>query len=93
MSYYSREYSRDFDWHFLALGILAIIILLFIRACSGSVAYNNGVCKYCGGHYVFQQAIGHKGLTDYMYICDTCGHMIETAEYYPEAHYDETIEY
>lgn len=89
MSYYSREYSRNFDWHFLGLAILLLIILLFIRSCAGSVAYNNGVCQYCGGHYVFQQAVGHRNFTDYMYVCDTCGRMIETSEYYPEAHYEQ----
>lgn len=91
MSYYSRHDSGpSFSWEFFALGILLLIALLFIRSCSSSVAWNNGICSYCGGHYKFQQAIGHQSYTDYMYICDTCGRSIEVAEYHKETS-NETI--
>lgn len=83
MSCYNRNHSGSPDWHFFALGILILIVLLFIRSCSSSVAYNNGVCAFCGGHYVFQQAICHRNWTNYMYTCNKCGRMIETSEYYP----------
>jgi len=85
MSYYSRHDSGpSFSWEFFALCILLLIALLFIRSCSSSVAWNNGICSYCGGHYKFQQAIGHQHTTDYLYTCDTCGRSIEVAEHYME---------
>lgn len=83
MSYYSRNHSSNPDWHFFALGIIILIVLLFIRSCSSSVAYNNGTCVFCGGHYVFQQAVGHRSWTNYLYKCNRCGRMIETSECYP----------
>lgn len=64
MSYYSRHDSGPFSWEFFALCILLLIALLFIRSCSSSVAWNNGICSYCGGHYKFQQAIGCRGLPE-----------------------------
>lgn len=85
MSYYSRHDSGpSFSWEFFAPCILLLIALLFIRSCSSSVAWNNGICSYCGGHYKFQQAIGHQHMTDYLYTCDTCGRSIEVAEHYME---------
>lgn len=79
MSYHSR-----FSWEFLALAIVLLIVLLFIRSCASSSIWNNGICSYCGGHYKFQQAIGHQYTTNYIYICDKCGHSIEVAQHYPE---------
>ena len=34
--------------------------------------WNNGCCS-CGGHYKFQQVIGHKDDSDYFYRCNKCG--------------------
>lgn len=45
--------------------------------------YNSGVCK-CGGNYVYSQAIGHQYDTDYIYICDKCGSMVEIETYKAE---------
>jgi len=91
MSYYSRHDSGPFfNWGFFALCIIVIIVLSFIRSCSSNITWNNGICSYCGGHYKFQQAIGHQYFTKYMYICDKCGRSIEVAEYYKETS-NETI--
>ncbi len=84
MSYYRREYSKSFDWEFLAIAIILLIVLYLMRSCASESLWNNGICSYCGGHYKFQQAIGHNHYTEYMYTCDKCGHSIEVAQHYPE---------
>lgn len=38
--------------------------------------WNNGYCE-CGGHWVYEQAVGHQYGTSYMYKCDSCGKRIE----------------
>lgn len=63
--------------------ILLIVLLLLFRSCVSSVSWNNGICSYCGGKYEFKQAIGHQSFTDYMYVCNECGHAIEISHYYP----------
>lgn len=81
MSYY-RYNSNSFSWKFFVLMVLLLIMLLFARSCISYNIWNNGICSYCDGHYEFQQAIGHRNYTSYMYICDTCGHSIEIGDYY-----------
>ena len=41
--------------------------------------WNNGRCS-CGGEWVYEQAIGHKYDTDYIYKCDKCGTRYEFDE-------------
>lgn len=43
--------------------------------------YNGGICTECGGRYVYEQAVAHRMDTDYIYICDKCGNMIELDSY------------
>ena len=44
--------------------------------------YNNGIHKGCGGHWVYETAIGHQYTTSYIYQCDKCGITIEISEKY-----------
>lgn len=61
---------------------LAILFFLwFIKSISSTNAYNGGVCTVCGGKYEYQQAVGRRYETEYVYICNNCGHMI-TINYY-----------
>ena len=67
--------------------IIALIILftsIFIVDIIGEKAYNNGVCRMCGGHYTFKGIAGHAYTTEYVYICNTCGNSIEISNYYGE---------
>ena len=74
----------DTSWGELGILVIILIVVLFVsRACSAD-RYNNGICKLCGGHYVYQQAVGHRYDTNYIYRCDKCGHTIEVDEVYPE---------
>lgn len=38
--------------------------------------WNNGYCA-CGGHWRYEQAIGHASDTTYLYMCEKCGERIE----------------
>lgn len=77
------------DYRELIIGILIVVILALILAvgivkCQRDVdeaKYNGGICTKCGGHYIYEQAVAHSYDTDYIYICDKCGHMIELESY------------
>lgn len=84
MSYYKREYLKSFEWEFYVVAMILLFVLCFIRSCTSESTWNNGICSYCGGHYKFQQAIGHLYFTDYMYTCDKCGRSIEIGKHYME---------
>ena len=75
-------YKRDsFDAKLIGILAILLVIIWVINSCTSTNAYNNGICTKCGGHYVYQQAVGHRYTTDYIYICDKCGDMI-TINYY-----------
>ena len=42
--------------------------------------WNNGRCDVCGGTWNYEQAVGHKYETSYIYVCDNCGKRIEISE-------------
>lgn len=69
---------------FISILIIIIIIFWFLESIVGANTYNNGICKNCGGHYEFQNAVGHHAVTDYVYKCDKCGNLIEINTYYKE---------
>lgn len=79
----SRD-SSNFTWQFALILIGIIIVLLIIDSIHSTSVYNDGNCKNCGGHYVFQTAIGHNYTTSYIYKCDKCGNLIEVSDYYGE---------
>lgn len=69
------------------LQIVCITILIFAIAFSAYylrinrdiLTYNNGVCTQCGGHYVLKDIeMSKNNVNHYYYICDNCGHLIET---------------
>lgn len=60
-----------------------IIALIFISSCSvkkDKEKFYNG--HECGGHWEYQQAVGHQIGTSYIYKCNKCGDIIETDYYY-----------
>ena len=76
-----RESADTSFWIEIGVLVVLLILILCVRRCSSSNTYNNGICTACGGRYVYQQAVGHRHSTDYIYICDKCGRMI-TIGYY-----------
>ncbi len=70
--------------HVVAMLVAAVILLVALYAIhdrEGVEEYNGGVCKQCGGHYVYQQAVATHYFTYYVYICDHCNRMVETGKY------------
>ncbi len=42
--------------------------------------WNNGYCDVCGGTWEYEQAVGHRSETSYIYVCHGCGKRIEISE-------------
>lgn len=39
--------------------------------------WNDGHCDVCGGAWQYEQAVGHRSSTSYIYVCEDCGKRIE----------------
>lgn len=42
--------------------------------------WNGGYCDVCGGTWEYEQAVGHRSSTSYIYVCTGCGKRIELYE-------------
>ena len=61
---------------YIIIELFVIIVFIFVLgigmgACNES-KWNNGYCK-CGGRWEYEQAVGHRYSTSYMYRCNKCG--------------------
>ncbi len=63
--------------------ILALAALIFgINKASikhDNKLWNDGHCA-CGGTWQYEQAVGHRSDTSYIYVCEDCGKRIELFE-------------
>lgn len=69
---------------YLIYGLILLVIcalLYFIVCNANTLTWNDGYCE-CGGKWEYQQAIGHRYSTSYLYKCDKCGRMVEFENYY-----------
>lgn len=68
--------------------IIAVIVSILLCAALFFGAYacetkhdeklwNNGRCDVCGGTWNYEQAVGHRYETSYIYVCNECGKRIE----------------
>ena len=87
--YYHRKDDSGANWVMILICLGLIAVIWIISSIRSSSEYNNGICKWCGGNFVYQQAVGHRHGTSYIYICDKCGHMIEINYYATPYDYDE----
>ena len=65
--------------------IICIIIMFIMNSCETVLSektYNNGIHEGCGGHWIYENAIGHRYSTNFIYHCDKCGTTIEFADKY-----------
>lgn len=60
----------------LAFIIGIFVVVTAIGGAEDKKVWNNGYCE-CGGKWVYQQAVGHRCDTDYIYKCDKCGNIHE----------------
>ena len=56
--------------------IIIIIAFVLISDTHYKTKYNNGIC-HCGGHLIYQEAVGNRNTTSYIFKCDECGEMSE----------------
>ena len=42
--------------------------------------WNDGHCNVCGSSWEYEQAVGHRSYTSYIYVCRKCGKRIEISE-------------
>ena len=70
------------------IGII-LIVLLFVALFFGiykagekhdDKLWNGGHCDVCGGTWEYEQAVGHRVSTSYIYVCKNCGKRIEISE-------------
>ena len=84
--------KKDTGWQlcFLIIAFYAIIFgsCFLTSAIAGKYyekkelkMWNNGYCT-CGEPWVYEQAVGHKSETRFMYHCDNCNNYIELKERY-----------
>ena len=65
--------------------IICIIIIFIMNSCEATLSeetYNNGIHEGCGGHWIYENAIGHRYSTNFIYHCDKCGTVMEFSEKY-----------
>jgi hypothetical protein len=76
---------RNSDWLLPMVAVIILFSIIFgiafglnaIMVNEQITKYNDGVCKACGGHYVYEQAVGHMYGTSYLYRCDGCDAILE----------------
>ena len=67
----------------IAMVLIVVGFLFFamkISAEHDNKLWNDGHCDICGGAWKYEQAVGHKSSTSYIYICEKCGKRIEINE-------------
>lgn len=73
--------------------IIAVVVVIgflivgafVLNSCSKEAdieVWNGGYHEDCGGRWMYEQAIGHRYDTDYMYVCDKCGMRHEFDNYF-----------
>ena len=73
----NKKCKKFFD---VKLCCTLLFIIFVIKGCSkymDSKLWNDGNCIYCGGNWVYDQAVGHYNSTSYLYHCDNCDKTIE----------------
>lgn len=58
---------------------------------SERIKYNDGICKECGGTLIYQQVVGHRYSTSYIFKCDKCHQLFEfdASVKYDTIHYED----
>ena len=80
------RYKTDTEIKGTIIIIIICLIIMFIMHSCGVVlsekTYNNGIHEGCGGHWVYETAVGHRYTTNFIYQCDKCGITVELDKKY-----------
>ena len=76
------KFELKVDLMILGICIVLIFILNIYASISSANTYNNGIHKDCGGHWVYENAVGHRFSTNFIYHCDKCSTTIELTNKY-----------
>ena len=61
------------------IGIMMVAALMACEAHDDKL-WNDGHCNNCGSALEYEQAVGHRSSTSYIYVCKKCGRRIEIYE-------------
>lgn len=77
-----RDYLPEIISIIVIILSCAAIIFIFSKASikHDEKLWNDGHCDVCGGAWKYEQAVGHRSSTSYIYICEDCGKRIELYE-------------
>lgn len=67
----------------LVIVLLVVTFAFFVFKLSveqDNKKWNGGHCDVCGGTWEYEQAVGHRSSTSYIYVCEKCGKRIEISE-------------
>jgi hypothetical protein len=76
---------RDILGEIMGIVFIVVLCVVFCLVISTLITdhddklWNGGHCT-CGGNWEYEQAVGHRTSTTYIYICDGCGKRIEISE-------------
>jgi len=76
---------RDILKEIIGIVVIAALFFVFLWAISTAMTikedklWNGGRC-ICGGTWEYEQAVGHRSDTSYIYVCNDCGKRIELNE-------------
>lgn len=74
---------RDYLPEIISTIVIILLCILIVFGCIKLMntvdekRWNDGHCDVCGGTWQYEQAVGHRSSTSYIYICDECGKRIE----------------
>ena len=90
------------DIYEIIAGIIAVVVVFglliggafLLDSCSKGTdieAWNCGYHEYCGGRWKYEQAVGHRYSTNYIYVCDKCGMRHEFYNYFKEVTDEDSV--
>lgn len=65
---------------FIVLGAAIVFGVDTIATAHDDKLWNGGHCDVCDGAWQYEQAVGHRSSTSYIYVCKDCGKRIELYE-------------
>lgn len=78
MKYYLPEIKATIG--IILFTVVFILGVVKYHEISDNKLWNGGHCDICGGTWQYEQAVGHRFATSYIYICDGCQKRIEIRE-------------